>query len=148
IPLPVCRFSRPVPSTTRTPVRDPVKRGQTWPGWPPQARLRYHPRGPRGLPGAPMLTRRSLLAGAAVATVGSRWRAPLAVAMPARPVPTPSQLQWQQDELALFVHFGMNTFTDREWGDGTEDPARFVPTSLDAHQWARTAKAAGARAMI
>ncbi len=67
---------------------------------------------------------------------------------PLRPLPSPSQLLWQQDELALFVHFGVNTFTDREWGDGTEDPAIFAPSRLDAGQWARAARAAGFRAMI
>jgi len=65
-----------------------------------------------------------------------------------RPVPSPSQLAWQRDELALFLHFGVNTFTDREWGDGTEDPAVFAPTALDAGQWARAARVAGFRAMI
>ncbi|TAK17760.1 MAG: alpha-L-fucosidase [Acidobacteria bacterium] len=68
--------------------------------------------------------------------------------MERRPRPTPEQLAWQQDELALFVHFGVNTFTDREWGDGKEDPAIFNPSRLDAEQWARTARAAGARAMV
>jgi alpha-L-fucosidase len=67
---------------------------------------------------------------------------------PRRPVPTRAQLEWQQDELALFLHFGVNTFTDREWGDGTEDPAIFAPTQLDARQWARAARGAGFRAMI
>ena len=65
-----------------------------------------------------------------------------------RPIPTPAQLAWQRDELALFLHFGVNTFTDREWGDGTEDPAIFAPTALDAGQWARAARAAGFRMMI
>jgi len=65
-----------------------------------------------------------------------------------RPVPTPAQLAWQRDELALFLHFGVNTFTDREWGDGKEDPQIFAPTSLDARQWARAARAAGFRMMI
>jgi len=65
-----------------------------------------------------------------------------------RPHPSASQLAWQRDELALFLHFGVNTFTDREWGDGHEDPAIFDPTQLDARQWARTAKAGGARALI
>lgn len=67
---------------------------------------------------------------------------------PALPAPTPSQLAWQRDELAMFCHFGVNTFTDREWGDGTEDPAIFNPAGFDARQWARTARAAGFRAMI
>lgn len=65
-----------------------------------------------------------------------------------RPLPSPAQLQWQRDELALFLHFGINTFTDREWGDGREDPANFAPSALDARQWARAAKAAGFRALI
>ncbi|MFL5481746.1 MAG: alpha-L-fucosidase [Gemmatimonadaceae bacterium] len=67
---------------------------------------------------------------------------------PDRPVPTLAQLQWHRDELAMFVHFGVNTFTNREWGDGTESPSIFNPVSLDARQWARTANASGFRAMI
>jgi len=69
-------------------------------------------------------------------------------AQPPRPVPTAAQLEWQRDELALFLHFGVNTFTDREWGDGKEDPTIFAPSALDARQWARSAKAAGFRMMI
>src|SRR5258708_17879613 len=65
-----------------------------------------------------------------------------------RPAPTTAQLEWQRDELALFLHFGVNTFTDREWGDGTEDPSIFAPSALDARQWARSARARGFRAMI
>lgn len=48
----------------------------------------------------------------------------------------------------MFLHFGVNTFTNREWGDGKEDPSVFAPSRLDARQWARTARAAGYRAMI
>jgi alpha-L-fucosidase len=66
----------------------------------------------------------------------------------ARPRPSPSQLAWQREELALFLHFGINTFTNREWGDGREDPTIFAPTALDARQWARSARAAGFRSMI
>ena len=65
-----------------------------------------------------------------------------------RPRPSPAQLLWQRDELAMFIHFGVNTFTDREWGDGTEAPGLFAPGALDARQWARTARAAGFRAMV
>lgn len=65
-----------------------------------------------------------------------------------RPRPTPSQLAWQRDELAIFIHFGVNTFTNREWGDGTENPAIFNPTRFDARQWARTARQSGFRAMV
>lgn len=63
-------------------------------------------------------------------------------------MPSRAQLAWQRDELAMFLHFGVNTFTDREWGDGSEDPAIFNPTALDARQWARSARGAGFRAMI
>ena len=66
----------------------------------------------------------------------------------ARAVPSAAQLQWQRDELAMFLHFGVNTFTDREWGDGTESPAIFNPVNLDARQWARTARAGGFRSVI
>src|SRR6476646_6659066 len=62
--------------------------------------------------------------------------------------PTPRQIAWQRDEISAFVHFGMNTFTDREWGDGKEDPKLFNPTALDARQWVRAAKAAGVTRMI
>jgi alpha-L-fucosidase len=48
----------------------------------------------------------------------------------------------------MFLHFGVNTFTDREWGDGREAPALFAPTALDARQWARVARDAGFRAMV
>ena len=65
-----------------------------------------------------------------------------------RPVPSASQLAWQQDELAIFIHFGVNTFTNREWGDGKEDPAIFNPTRLDANQWAQATREAGFKAMV
>ncbi len=65
-----------------------------------------------------------------------------------RPRPSPAQLDWQRDELALFLHFGVNTYTDREWGDGHESPSIFDPSRLDARQWARAARSAGARALI
>ncbi len=66
----------------------------------------------------------------------------------ARPVPSAAQLAWQRDELAMFLHFGVNTFTDREWGDGRESPSIFDPRALDARQWASRAKAAGFRALV
>ncbi|MDA1191094.1 MAG: alpha-L-fucosidase [Candidatus Poribacteria bacterium] len=59
------------------------------------------------------------------------------------PKPTPQQLAWQEAEMTVFFHFGVNTFTDREWGDGAEDPAIFNPTRLDCRQWVKTAKDAG-----
>jgi alpha-L-fucosidase len=67
---------------------------------------------------------------------------------PQRPVPSKAQLWWQRAELGLFTHFGMNTFTDREWGDGHEDPRQFTPTRFDARQWARAAKAGGFKYVI
>lgn len=83
------------------------------------------------------------LAGAALVTGPGPARAGVA-----RPRPTRAQLAWQRDELAIFVHFGVNTFTNREWGDGREEPAVFAPSALDARQWAKAARAAGARAMV
>ena len=63
-------------------------------------------------------------------------------------LPTPQQVQWQQMEYYMFIHFGPNTFTNKEWGHGDEDPKVFNPSRLDARQWAKTAKAAGMKAII
>jgi alpha-L-fucosidase len=95
-------------------------------------------------------TRRGFLAGLAGVAAAGRlpWDPAAALSAWSRPIPSPSQLEWQRDEFALFLHFGVNTFSDREWGDGQEDPAIFAPASLDARQWAKTARASGARAMI
>jgi alpha-L-fucosidase len=92
-----------------------------------------------------MHRRTFLLSAAALLAAG---RARRAHAQRQRPRPSAAQLQWQRDELALFVHFGVNTFTDREWGDGREDPAIFAPVALEARQWARAARAGGCRAMV
>ena len=67
---------------------------------------------------------------------------------PLLPIPTARQLAWQQQELIMFVHFTVNTFTDREWGDGTEDPVIFNPVNLDAEQWVRTAGECGFKTVI
>ncbi|HMG67188.1 MAG TPA: alpha-L-fucosidase [Chitinophagaceae bacterium] len=64
------------------------------------------------------------------------------------PVPSKAQLIWQDMEFYLFAHFGPNTFTDKEWGEGTEQEDIFNPTNLDCRQWCRIAKAAGAKGII
>ncbi|GAB4842926.1 L-fucose permease Glucose/galactose transporter [Ancistrocladus abbreviatus] len=63
--------------------------------------------------------------------------------LPILPIPTSSQLSWQLSEMALFLHFGTNTFTGAEWGNGTADPSVFFPTDFDARQWVNVAKSAG-----
>ena len=92
------------------------------------------------------LSRRDFIRAAGVAMALPRLGRGIPAGGPARP--SAAQLAWQRDELAMFLHFGVNTFTDREWGLGNEDPAIFDPTALDARQWARTARSAGFRAMI
>ncbi len=64
------------------------------------------------------------------------------------PKPNKHQLAWHEMEFYLFVHFGPNTFTGLEWGHGDEAEAIFNPTQLDCNQWARTAKASGAKGII
>ncbi len=63
-------------------------------------------------------------------------------------VPSPRQLRWQKLELTAFFHFGVNTFTNHEWGDGKEDPKIFNPAKLDARQWVKVAKDAGFKQVI
>lgn len=92
--------------------------------------------------------RQFLIASAASSLIGPRALHAAATSAASRPRPTRAQLDWQRDEFALFVHFGVNTFTDREWGDGSENPRIFDPAVLDARQWTRSARAAGVKSMI
>ena len=69
-------------------------------------------------------------------------------AMAARVIPHPRQLAWQQLEMTAFIHFTINTFTDREWGQGDESPELFNPVSLDAEQWVRVLSEAGMKMVI
>lgn len=63
-------------------------------------------------------------------------------------LPSDAQVEWQKMEYNMFVHFGPNTFTSAEWGDGTESADIFAPEALDCRQWAATAKAAGMKGII
>ena len=63
-------------------------------------------------------------------------------------VPTQSQYEWQQLELTAFIHFGINTFTGREWGDGNEDPEIFNPTNFNAEQWVTSLQEAGFKMIV
>ena len=79
-----------------------------------------------------------------------RWRTqmkthmnPVQTITPA--LPDERQLAWQRTETNAFFHFGPNTFTGREWGDGSESPSVFNPSRLDCRQWARAARAGGFR---
>ncbi|MFT3676387.1 MAG: alpha-L-fucosidase [Chitinophagaceae bacterium] len=63
-------------------------------------------------------------------------------------LPTKQQLDWHELEFYWFIHFGPNTFTDKEWGHGDESVDIFNPTALDCKQWARVAKQSGAKGII
>ena len=63
-------------------------------------------------------------------------------------VPSEKQLRWQTLELTAFLHFGMNTFTGNEWGNGKDSPSLFNPTELDCRQWVKALKDAGFKMAI
>lgn len=63
-------------------------------------------------------------------------------------LPSERQLAWHQMKYYAFIHFGPNTFTDVEWGHGTENPKVFLPTALDCRQWARTIREAGMEGVV
>src|ERR1051326_5074987 len=67
---------------------------------------------------------------------------------PFGPIPTERQLRWHRMEFYGFVHFTVNTFTDREWGQGDESESVFNPTAFDADQIAAVAKEAGMQGLI
>lgn len=67
---------------------------------------------------------------------------------PLLPVPTEAQLQWHDMRMNAFIHFTINTFTDREWGQGSESPKEFNPTDLDVDQWVRVLAETGFKGVI
>jgi alpha-L-fucosidase len=62
--------------------------------------------------------------------------------------PSKAQREWMDMKFGMFVHFGINTFYDKEWSDGTLDPAGYNPSSIDTDQWCRVAKAAGMKYIV
>ena len=63
-------------------------------------------------------------------------------------VPSERQIKWQQLEFTAFLHYGINSFYDREWGTGKEDISVFHPKNLDTDQWCEALKAAEIKACI
>lgn len=93
------------------------------------------------------MTRIGLLAGILLVIISCGHRNSQAPA-PLLPLPSEAQMMWHEMELNAFIHFTTNTFTNREWGLGSESPAVFNPSDLDADQWMAVLKDAGFKGVI
>src|ERR1051325_7210569 len=130
------------------------------------SRGRAHPRQPDAVAGAPgpqgrrpprdlslfeddtrVVIRRGFIATALAAT-GIRLADLPDAPSPYPPIPSPRQLSWHALEFYGFLHFTVNTFTNREWGYGDESPAVFNPTAFDADQIVEAARNGGMKALI
>lgn len=76
------------------------------------------------------------------------WVLPSSICAQNKVVPSENKLRYQEMEMIGFIHFTVNTFTDKEWGYGDESPQLFNPSNLDVDQWVRTAKMAGMKELI
>ena len=63
-------------------------------------------------------------------------------------VPSARQLAYAELEYYTFIHYGMNTFTNSEWGTGKESPSQFNPQKVDTDQWVQAVKASGSKGII
>lgn len=90
----------------------------------------------------------AMLMGYLVVTSAARPAQAFPEPRPLGPVPTPQQLAWQNLEYGMFCHFGINTFHNMEWTDGTKPADSFLPTEFNGRQWVEVAKEVGMKYLV